>query len=291
MLRMLLIIFGAFAVIVGGLGARGQPSSNRPWHVFLDMKYQARYSAQGQSDFFADGRSARQPIRGTIAYDGGYRNDAGDHGEPQPRFIPDTDPVYYYARTKPDETKKETVKVLKQRKKMGPDGMPAKNKDGTDVMESYEEDEEREVVVSFFVSKIPKRAIDEAVYSDGITAFRGWDALMRRGRERYTINCAVCHGDTGIGGQGDLAHGIVGRRGMIGIASYHQDRLREAQDGYLFDVIANGKNTMSSYGHQVEPQDRWAIVAYVRALQLSQNAAKEQVDPGELPRLLGVISK
>ena len=65
------------------------------------------------------------------------------------------------------------------------------------------------------------------------------------------------------------------RKGMIGIASYHVDRLREVPDGYLFDVITNGKNTMSSYGHQVQPQDRWAIVAYIRALQLSQNARRE----------------
>src|SRR5258706_5061987 len=88
----------------------------------------------------------------------------------------------------------------------------------------------------------------------------------------FRSHCAACHGETGYGGQGETAHGTVGRGiidlttgkrnpGMIGIASYHVDRLREAPDGYLFDVITNGKNTMASYGHQVPVQDRWAIVA------------------------------
>jgi len=286
MIRVILIIIGVAAVIAGGLGTRGQTSTNRPWHVFLDMKYQPRYGAQGQSSFFADGRSSRQPVNGTVAYAGGiYRTDAGNLDGPDPRFLPEADPVYYAARTKPDEIKKEKVKVQKQRKKPGPDGMPLKDKDGKEVMENFEEEEERDVVVNFFVPHIPKKAIDDAIWSDGVVGYRGWDALMRRGRERYTINCAVCHGDTGFGGQGDTAHGIVGRKGMIGIASYHVDRLREVPDGYLFEVITNGKNTMSSYGHQVSPQDRWAIVAYIRALQLSQNAQAKDVDPVELPQL------
>ena len=94
MLRILLILFGITAVVVGGLGFRGQTSSNRPWHVFLDMKYQARYGAQGQSEYFADGRAMRMPVEGTIPYDGGVtRNDAGDHGDPNPNFLPDADPA------------------------------------------------------------------------------------------------------------------------------------------------------------------------------------------------------
>ncbi len=266
MLRIILILFGITAIVVGVLGLRGQTSSNRPWHVFLDMKYQARYSAQGQSPFFADGRSSRPPVAGTIPYDGGVtRTDAGDHGDANPDFLPDTDPVYFKGRIKPDE--KRMV-------------------------------DNREETVSFFVEHIPRRAVDAAVFADSTRGYRGWDALMRRGRERYTINCAVCHGDSGYGGQGETAHGMVGRGiidpvtgkrnpGMIGIASYHVDRLREAPDGYLFDVIANGKNTMSAYGHQVEPQDRWAIVAYIRALQLSQNAPVTLGDPLPPPREVG----
>ncbi len=228
MFRMILIIVGIAAVAVGILGFRGQLSSNRPWHVFLDMKYQARYSAQGQSPFFADGRASRTPVAGTIPYDGGAtRNDAGDHGGPQSRYMPDADPVFFKARTKPDETKKEKFTVQKQRPKLDKDGQPLKDKEGKPAFESFDEEEERDVVVNFFVQHIPKKAIDDAIYADATTGYKGWQALMLRGRERYTIHCAVCHGDTGYGGQGENAHGILGRRGMIGIASYHVDRLRE----------------------------------------------------------------
>jgi mono/diheme cytochrome c family protein len=281
MLRLILIIFAVAAIVVGILGFRGQMSTNRPWNVFLDMKYQPRYSAQGQSDYFADGRAARVPVAGTIPYDGGrYRNDAGDHGEPNLNFLPETDPVFFTGRTKPDEKRMIKVKVQKQRPKLDKDNQPLNDKEGKPVTETYEEEEDREETVNFFVPHIPKRAIDGAVYADSMTGYTGWDALMRRGRERYNINCAVCHGETGYGGQGDTAHGIVGRKGMIGIASYHQDRLREAPDGYFVDVILNGKNTMPAMGHQVpSAEDRWAIVAYIRALQLSQNAPQKLVGP------------
>ena len=287
MLRLILLIIGSAAIIVGVLGFRGQTSTNRPWHIFLDMKYQPRYGAQGQSAFFADGRSSRLPVAGTIPYDGGvYRTDAGDHRDANPDFLPDADPIYYKGRTKPDEKQMVKVKVPKQQPKFDDNDRPVKDKDGKPVMETVEVEEDREIMVSFYVERIPKKAIENAIFSDDKQGYKGWDALMRRGRERYTINCAHCHGDTGLGGQGDTAHGSVGRgiidvttgkrnQGMIGIASYHVDRLREATDGYLFEVITNGKNTMPAHGHQIRPQDRWAIVAYLRALQLSQNAPEK----------------
>ncbi|MCE9534152.1 MAG: cytochrome c [Planctomycetes bacterium] len=287
-------------VVVGGLGFRGQTSTSRPWHVFLDMKYQPRYGAQGQSVFFADGRASRTPVAGTIPYDGGgTRNDAGDHGVPNRDFLPDADPIYYKGRFKPDEKQMVKVKVEKQRPKLDKEGQPLKDKDNKPVMETFEEEEDREITVNYFVEHIPKRAIDDAIYSDGVVGYKGWDALMRSGQVRYAINCTPCHGQSGYGGQGKAAHGMVGRGiridsktgdpegGMVGIASYHIDRLREVPDGYLFDVITNGKNSMASYGHQIRPQDRWAIVAYMRALQLSQYADEKLVDPIEKARLLG----
>lgn len=291
MFRIILILVAIIAIVVGVLGFRGQTSTNRPWHVFLDMKYQARYGAQGQSPYFADGRASRTPVAGTIPYDGNAtRYDAGNHDGPNPAFIPDADPIYFKGKTKPDEMVKVTVIVEKEVDGVDKDGKPIKMK--------VQVPEERDQLVSHFVEHIPKKAIDDAVFSDGKLAYAGWDALMRRGQQRYTINCAVCHGETGYGGQGDAAHGIVGRgildpltgkrrAGMIGIASYHVDRLREVPDGYLYDVIANGKNTMAAYGHQVSVADRWAIVAYIRAMQLSQNAPETLVDPVERPRLMG----
>lgn len=280
MLRMILIIFGAAAVVVGVLGFRGQTSANRPWHIFLDMKYQPRYGAQGQSPFFADGRASRLPVGGTIPYAGGvYRTDAGDLNGSEADFLPDADLVYFRGRTKPDEMGKVTVMVEKEVDGVDKDGKPVK------VRQSVAE--ERDQLISFFVDKVPAKAVNRAAFADDHRAYQGFEALLRRGRERYTIHCAVCHGDTGLGGQGDTAHSVVGRRGMIGIASYHQDRLREAPDGYLFDVISNGKNTMMPYGHQVPVQDRWAIVAYLRALQLSQNAPERLIDAETKRQLTG----
>lgn len=103
--------------------------------------------------------------------------------------------------------------------------------------------------------------------------------LMQRGKERYTVYCAVCHGASGAG------NGVAGQYGLVAIASYHQDRLRNMADGEIFNTIAHGKNTMLGYGANIPVDDRWAIVAYVRALQLSQTATIDDVPPGEREKL------
>ncbi len=95
--------------------------------------------------------------------------------------------------------------------------------------------------------------------------------VMARGQERYTIFCAPCHGGVGDG------NGIVAQRGFCCVASLQQERLQGAPPGHLFDVITNGIGTMPSYGFQIPLRDRWAIIAYVRALQLSQNATIDDV--------------
>ena len=89
---------------------------------------------------------------------------------------------------------------------------------------------------------------------------------LNRGEERYNIYCSVCHGMTGYG------DGIVARRGFNkpAPANYHQDRLRQAPVGHFFDVMTNGWGAMPSYAAQVPVEDRWRIIAYIRALQLSQ---------------------
>ena len=89
--------------------------------------------------------------------------------------------------------------------------------------------------------------------------------LLQRGRERYGIFCAVCHDATGGG------RGMVVRRGYKQPPALHIERLRQQPAGYFFDVISRGFATMPSYAAQITPADRWAIVAYVRALQLSQH--------------------
>ncbi len=91
-------------------------------------------------------------------------------------------------------------------------------------------------------------------------------ALLERGRERFGIYCSVCHGAAGYG------DGIVVRRGFRKPSSFHEERLRGTTDGHFFKVITEGFGVMQDYKNQVAPADRWAIVAYIRALQLSQHA-------------------
>lgn len=103
--------------------------------------------------------------------------------------------------------------------------------------------------------------------------------LMDRGQERYKIFCSPCHGLQGDG------NGMVVMRGMKRPPTYHQPRLRNVPNGYIFDVITNGFGAMQGYSAQVPPRDRWAIVAYVRALQLSRNAPVSDL-PAELRQKL-----
>lgn len=105
-----------------------------------------------------------------------------------------------------------------------------------------------------------------AVWGDGIP-MDVTPAVIQRGRERYEISCAVCHGSFGDG------KGIVNEYGFTNlIADLHQQRLIDQPDGELYNTIANGKGLMMSYGDKLNVQDRWAVVAYVRALQRSQKA-------------------
>jgi mono/diheme cytochrome c family protein len=96
--------------------------------------------------------------------------------------------------------------------------------------------------------------------------------LLRRGQERFNIYCAPCHSPLGDG------DGMVVRRGFPAPPSYHIDRLRKAPDQHFYDVITNGHGVMRPYSDRVSPQDRWAIVAYIRALQLSQYARAEDLE-------------
>ena len=90
--------------------------------------------------------------------------------------------------------------------------------------------------------------------------------LLDRGRQRYNIYCAPCHDLTGSG------QGIVIKRGFLPPPTFHQPRLRELEDGHLYDVISNGIRNMPTYRHQISVTDRWAIIVYLRALQRSQDA-------------------
>ncbi len=104
--------------------------------------------------------------------------------------------------------------------------------------------------------------------------------VLARGQERFNIFCVPCHDRVGTG------QGMVVQRGFRSPPSYHTDRLRRAPVGHFFDVITNGFGAMPDYAIQVPPRDRWAIVAYIRALQLSQNSTLADVPPTERQQLL-----
>jgi mono/diheme cytochrome c family protein len=112
------------------------------------------------------------------------------------------------------------------------------------------------------VESIPRHEVDEA--------------FVRQGQRQFNTYCQPCHGSLGDG------NGVIGAEYWpVPVTSFHIDRLRDAPDGEFFQVITGGVRTMPGYAHQVDVEDRWAIVAYIRALQRSQNVPRNEVPPGE----------
>jgi mono/diheme cytochrome c family protein len=103
--------------------------------------------------------------------------------------------------------------------------------------------------------------------------------LVNRGQERFNIYCAQCHGRVGDG------NGMIPARGYRRPPSFHTETLRTAPTGHFFDVMTNGFGAMPPYKNQITPRDRWAIVSYIRALQLSQHATVADVPPTERAKL------
>ncbi|HLX85843.1 MAG TPA: cytochrome c [Terriglobales bacterium] len=162
----------------------------------LDMHLQPYYRTMAKSDFFADNRSARLPVDGTVA--------RGDLHE-----------------------------------------------------DTY-----------FYTGKIGSNPGD-------FMPFPVTKEVLERGRERFDIYCAPCHGRVGDG------DGFIPSRGYKRPPSFHIDRLRKIPIGYFFDVDTNGFGVMPDYSAQIAPRDRWCIAAYIRALQLSQNASAGDVPAGQ----------
>lgn len=128
--------------------------------------------------------------------------------------------------------------------------------EGTVARDHYDEDTAYEAGTTAsgeLVAHIPERVHVDA-------------ELLRRGQQRFDIFCSPCHGTTGMG------DGMIVQRGYVKPPSYHLARLRQAPDGHFFDTMTRGFGRMPSYASQIPVADRWAIVAYIRALQLSQNA-------------------
>jgi mono/diheme cytochrome c family protein len=109
--------------------------------------------------------------------------------------------------------------------------------------------------------------------------------IVQRGQQRYEIYCTPCHGRSGRG------NGMIVQRGYRPPPSFHIDRLRQERPGYFYDVIARGFGAMPDYAAQIAVRDRWAIVAYIRALQLSQNATLSDVPPALREELLSAAQR
>ncbi len=193
--KKILKIAGIFALGITLASCKGQLSEKPPIHPNLNMDMQPRKEAQEVNNFFADGRSMRQPVEGTV-----------------PRGKAKTDSAYYFGLNAAGE----------------------------------------------YIEEMPVKMTK---------------SFLHRGKERYDIFCAPCHGKTGAG------NGIVmeGGYGYVPAPSYHIERLVNAPDGELYSAIANGVRTMPSYATQVPVEDRWAIVAYIRALQESQRIPESEL--------------
>lgn len=175
------------------VSCRGQLSEKPPVHPQQNMYFQERFNAQQENPFFADNRSMRPPVEGTIAR-GGLR-------------------------------------------------------ENTELFEGIDEDGD-------FVEDFPVDITRDLLY---------------RGQDRYDIFCTMCHGGTGDG-QGII---MTGQYGYVPAPSFHDERVRVLPVGEIYSAIYNGVRTMPSYRSQIPVEDRWAIVAYVRALQQSQNVDEE----------------
>lgn len=149
------------------------------------------------------------------------------------------------------------------------DGSSARPRiEGTVARGTLQEDE------GFFTGKVNKVTLKDLPFAVDAQ-------VLDRGQERFNIYCTPCHGGTGAG------NGMVVQRGYRQPPSFHIERLRQTDAGYFFDVMTNGFGVMPDYRAQITPRDRWAIVAYIRALQLSQHATAADVpggDPAKVPQ-------
>ncbi|HEY1188369.1 MAG TPA: cytochrome c [Gemmata sp.] len=293
-LYMFTALFVAFGGVVGVLGFRGRTSDARPWHLFLDMKYQAKYTSQGQSPYFADGRSSRLPVEGTVPFDGtDYTADAGRHAAPNPDFLR-ADPRYYTgiadptakgadgAPAKPAWVTAETEVALRLKAhqkwfgvRLVPVAVPLEKaievrtnghgfrfQVGSLKRPFGVKLRATELKETYWINRVPPAAVERA---------GGWEPLLKRGQVQFNRNCAACHGTSGRGGGGELAYGIVGAYGLsVPPANVLTPEVQAQPDGQLFNTVTNGKGAMAGYGHQIrDVTDRWALVAYVRELQFA----------------------
>jgi mono/diheme cytochrome c family protein len=223
-----------------------------------DMQDQPKYKAYRASTFFADGLSSRPYVEGTI-----------------PRGHLRDDKFFYQG------------KMTGQQQQGASGGAPTQNAGGTaqSVLQTAQPNAQGSGSGQQQGGDVNVRgnpagrvgqqagAIQSQAGKDDVNEFPFpvTKQVLDRGQERYQIYCSMCHGLTGYG------DGMIVRRGFRRPPSYHDERLRNEPVGHFFDVVTNGFGAMPDYAAQIPPEDRWAIIAYIRALQLSQQAPASQV--------------
>ena len=210
-----------------------------------DMQDQPKMKPFRSSTFFRDGLSSRQPVEGTV-----------------PRGFLKTDVELFTGK------KSKSQGASSAQTNLAP-GSPSQTTAGPQPSRAN------------VAPGAGSAAQVAAAYPDDVETFPFpvTKEILRRGQERYQIFCSVCHGMTGYG------DGMIVRRGFRRAASFHDDRLRQAPVGHFFDAVTNGWGAMPSYATQIPVQDRWAIIAYIRALQLSRQNEQTQLPPGQAPAM------
>ncbi|HVS37109.1 MAG TPA: cytochrome c, partial [Gemmataceae bacterium] len=189
-----------------------------------EMADQPRCNPLAPSDFFPDGRSARDPVPGTVPHTAGEAGGAA------------------YEAATPNPARIAEDVALAAGGGLTPGVLLA-----LDTKSAYR-----------FPAEVKVN-----------------DDLLKRGQERFNIYCSVCHDRVGTG------NGRIVQRGYLHPPSYHIPRLREAALTYLYEVVSDGHGAMPSYSDKLPPQDRWAVIAYIRALQLSQDATAADLSAAE----------
>jgi len=234
--------------------ARVTTSDKPRIHNFFDMDFQPKFKSQTESSLFADGRAARPRLQGTIP--------RGSFLLEDPRFAFGIEPhgEELASRTNP------TAEVALQ---VGDGGQRSNNSPGAGQDEGIATSSN--AATTNYVDRVPVE-VDEA--------------FLRVGRTQFNIHCSICHGKAGYG------NGLVSQRALklqqgtwVPPTSLHSPHLFQQPDGQLFNSITNGVRKMPAYGHQIAPRERWAIVAYIRALQRSQKSTIDDVPEDYRPTL------
>lgn len=230
-------------------------------HIIQDMDFQPSLKAQNTTNLFPDGREVRPNIKGTI---------------PRGQFKDDNIPFYYGLKYLPEDQDVVAI-ALKDEKK-------ADDKKPLDKKASAEKTPSEKPAAPAAVDPVAAK-LDKLPW---VTEFPVpvTEKLMARGKERYRIYCSACHG---LGGEGD---GLVSLRAMellqgtwVKPASYHTANVRKLPIGRLYHTITNGVRKMPAYGSQVPPEDRWAIILYLKALQKSHQIDANTISEAEKRKL------